>query len=98
MNNAKITDCDSIDFLIGTQKVYNCCAEAERVQPATEGVPAHDAFTRQLNRLFPSAARRWAEVQEHVDLTKGCLVGDDTTLDKFHSQKIVLAAHYSSIK
>ncbi len=65
MNKSKITDCDYINFLIGTQKVYSC-TEAERVQPATEGAPSHDAFTRQLNRLLPSAARLWSEVQEHV--------------------------------
>ncbi len=87
MNKVKITDYDYIDFLIGTQKVY-VIAEAERVQPDTEGTPARDAFTRQLNRLLPSAARLWAEVQRYVNLIKGCLIGDDTTLEKFYSRKI----------
>jgi hypothetical protein len=36
MNKAKVTDCDYIDFLIGTQRVYSC-TEAERVQPDETG-------------------------------------------------------------
>ena len=82
MNKTNVTDCDYIDFLIGTQKVYSC-VEAERVQPDELGGPSHDAFTRHLHRLFPSTDQLWAEVREHVDLTKGCLIYDDTTLDKF---------------
>ena len=95
MNKAEVTDCDYIDFLIGTQRVYSC-TEAERVQPDETGGPSHDAFTRHLHRLFPSTDRLWAEVREHVDLTGGCLICDDTTLDKFYSRKIELVTRHWS--
>ena len=97
MNKAEVTDCDYIDFLIGTQRVYSC-TEAERVQPDETGGPSHDAFTRHLHRLFPSTDRLWAEVREHVDLTGGCLICDDTTPDKFYSRKIELVTRHWSGK
>ncbi len=97
MNKFKVTDYDYIDFLIGTQKVYSC-AEAGRVQPDETGGLSHDAFTRQLHRLFPSTARLRAEVLDHVDLTKECLICDDTTLDKFYSHKIELVTRHWSGK
>lgn len=97
MNEAKITDCDYIDFLIGTQKVCSC-AEAERVQPDATGGPSHDAYTRHLHRLFPSADQLWSEVREHVYLTKGCLICDAATLDKFYSRKIELVTRHWSGK
>lgn len=97
MNKPKVTDYDYIDFLIGTQKVYSC-TEAERVQPDKTGGPSHDAFTRHLHRLFPSTNRLWSEVRDHVDLTKGCLICDDSTLDKFYSRKIKLVTRHRSGK
>jgi hypothetical protein len=97
MNKAKVTDCNYIDFLIGTQKVYSC-VEAERVQPYETGDPSHDAFTRHLHRLFPNTDRLWSEVREHVDLKKGCLICDDSTLDKFYSRKIELVTRHWSGK
>ena len=97
MNKPKITDCDYINFLIGTQKVYSC-VEAERVQPDEAGRLSHDAFTRQLHRLFPSTERLWLEVREHVDVTKGFLICDDSTLDKFYSKKIELVTRHWSGK
>ncbi|MCW5200745.1 IS701 family transposase, partial [Desulfobulbus sp. F4] len=72
MNKAEVTDCDYIDFLIGTQRICSC-TEAERVQPDETGGPPHDAFTRHLPRHFPGVDRLWAEVREHADLTGGCL-------------------------
>lgn len=59
---------------------------------------SHDAFTRQLHRLFPSTTRLWSEVLDNVDLTKGCLICDDTTLDKFYSHKIELVTRHWSGK
>jgi len=97
MNKSKVTDYDYIDFLIGTQKIYSC-VEAERVQPDKTGAPSHDAFTRQLHRLFPSSDRLWLEVSDHVDLTKGCLICDDSTLDKFYSHRIELVTRHWSGK
>lgn len=87
MNKYKVSEYDYINFLIGTQRVYSS-AEAERVSPEQENGPAHDAYTRQLRRLFPTTERLWSEAQTHVDLNKGCLIIDDSTSDKFYSRKI----------
>jgi hypothetical protein len=97
MSKTKVTECDYIDFLTGTQKVYSC-VEAERVQPDETDSPSHDAFTRQLHRLFPSTDRLWSEVREHIDLKKGCFICDDSTLDKFYSRKIELVTRHWSGK
>ena len=82
MNKPKITEYDYIDFLIGTQQAYSC-TEAARVQPDQEAGPVHDAVTRLTQRLLPSTDRLWQEAKEQVDMTKGVLIGDDSTLDKF---------------
>ena len=97
MNKPKVTEYDYIDFLIGTQKVYSC-TEAERVGPGKNSGPSHDAYTRQLHRLFPATDRLWGESQEHVDLKKGYLLADDSTLDKFYSRKIELVTRHWSGK
>jgi hypothetical protein len=97
MNKPKVTEYDYIDFLIGTQRVYSC-VEAERVSPAQENAPAHDAYLRQLHRLVPTTERLWSEAQAHVDLNKGCLIIDDSTLDKFYSRKIELVTRHWSGK
>ena len=97
MNKSKVTDCDYINFPTGTQRVYSC-TEAERVQPMSSSRPSHDAFTRHLHRLFPSTDRLWSEVREHVDLKRGYLLCDDSTLDKFYSRKIELVTRHWSGK
>ncbi len=85
MNKPEVTEYDYIDFLIGTRKIYSC-AEAERVQPDETNGPPHDVFTRRLHRLFPSTDRLWTEAEKHVDLSKGCLIGDDSTSDRLYSR------------
>jgi len=97
MNKAKVNEYDYIDFLIGTQRVYSC-TEAERVNPQGENGPAHDAYTRQLHRLFPTTERLWGEAREHVDLSTGSLIVDDSTLDKLYSRKIELVTRHWSGK
>jgi putative transposase len=97
MNKPKVTEYDYIDFLIGTQQVYSC-TEAARVQPDKEDKPAHDAITRLSHRLLPTSERLWQEAKAHVDLSKGALVGDDSTLDKFYSRKIELVTRHWSGK
>ena len=97
MNKPKVTEYDYIDFLIGTQRVYSN-TEAERVQPDATGGPSHDAYTRQLHRLVPTTERLWSEARSHVDLNKGCLIIDDSTLDKFYSRKIELVTRHWSGK
>ncbi len=39
-----------------------------------------------------------AEAEKHVDLTKGCLIGDDSTSDRLYSSKIEPAARHRSGK
>jgi len=97
MNKAKVTEYDYIDFLIGTQQVYSC-TEAARVQPDKEEKPAHDAVTRLGHRLLPSTERLWQEAKEQVELSRGALIGDDSTLDKFYSRKIELVTRHWSGK
>jgi hypothetical protein len=97
MNAPKVTPTDYIDFMIGTQRVYSC-TEAERVSPDEETDSAHDAYTRLLHRMFPSSERVWTEAQAHVDLTKGSLVADDSTLDKLSSRQIELVTRHWSGK
>jgi hypothetical protein len=97
MNPPKVNEYDYIDFLIGTQEVYSC-TEAERVNPAQEDGPAHDAYSRQLHRLFPTTERLWAEASKQVDLEQGSLIVDDSTLDKLYSRKIELVTRHWSGK
>lgn len=97
MNKPKVSEYDYIDFLIGTQQAYSC-TEAARVQPDKEDKPAHDAVTRMIHRLLPTTERLWQEAKAQVDLSKGALVSDDSTLDKFYSRKIELVTRHWSGK
>ena len=49
MNPPQCDDLDYIHFLIAAQRVFTC-TEAARCQPQAEDAPAHDAFTRLLQR------------------------------------------------
>jgi putative transposase len=97
MNPPKVTPTNYIDFLIGTQRAYSC-TEAERVHPDLADGPAHDAYTRLLQRLFPTSERLWEEAQTQVELDKGCLIVDDSTLDKLYSRQIELVTRHWSGK
>jgi len=97
MNPPKVNEYDYINFLIATQKAYSC-VEAERVQPETANSPAHDAITRLLYRMEPSAAALWNEAQQYVSLAAGILVVDDSTLDKFYAEKMELVTRHWSGK
>lgn len=57
--------------------------EAERVQPESANLPAHDAIARLLHRMEPSSEALWQEGEKHVSKDVGILVIDDSTLDKF---------------
>lgn len=95
MNAPKCNEFDYIDFLIATPKVYSC-TEAARVQPEKASLPAHDSFTRLLQRLEPSSDDLWQESQSQVDRKSGILVLDDSTLDKPYAQKIErVSRHWS---
>ena len=83
-------DLDYIHFLIAAQKVFTC-TEAARCASEGERTPAHDAFTRLLQRQPPDT---WQEAKAFVDMGKGLLVLDDTTLDKPYAQKMDLVRAY----
>src|SRR5690349_11916233 len=97
MNAPKVTDLDYIEFLIAAPRVVSC-TEAARVQPAGPRRAAHDALTRLLYRLDPDPTLLWEEAHDHVDLTRGLLIIDDTTLDKPYAHQIALVHRHWSGK
>ena len=52
MNAPVCTNESYVNFLIASQGRVSC-SEAERVQPGSPFAPAHDSFTRLLQRLEP---------------------------------------------
>jgi hypothetical protein len=97
MNKARCTENDYINFLIATPRNYSC-VEAAKVQPEQAKMPSHDAFTRLLTRLEPSAEALWDEAQSQVERGKGVLVVDDSTLDKPYAKAIELVGRHWSGK
>lgn len=97
MNAPKVEPNDYIDFIIATQHSYSC-VEAGRVQPQGANKPAHDAFNRLLYRLEPDAQTLWQEAATQVELRKGVLVVDDSTLDKPYASKMELVTRHWSGK
>jgi len=97
MNPPKCDDLDYIHFLIAAQRVFTC-TEAARCQPQGEKAPAHDAFTRLLQRQPPDTEALWQEAKEFVEKKKGILVLDDTTLDKPYAKKMELVTYHWSGK
>lgn len=95
MNAPKCTEYDYINFLVAAQQVFSA-VEAARSHPESEERPAHDAYTRLLQRLPPDSEALWAEVSGCIDRLKGLLVIDDTTLDKpYASQMALVSRHWS---
>jgi len=86
MNPPKCSDEDYINFVIATPKQLTA-TEAARVQPESRDAPAHDAFTRLLERLEPDPETLWQEAGTQIDLMSGVLVLDDSTLDKPYSAR-----------
>lgn len=97
MNPPKCSAEDYINFVIATPKQLTA-TEAARVQPESQDAPAHDAFTRLLQRLEPDAATLWQEAATQIDLTSGVLVLDDSTLDKPYSTRNALVYRHWSGK
>ena len=56
------------NFLIATPR-HVSATEAARVQPEREEAPAHDAFTRLLQRLEPDPETLWCEARTQVNLS-----------------------------
>ncbi len=95
MNAPRCNEYDYINFLVAAQTVFST-VEAARTHPAGEAGPAHDAYTRLLQRLPPDSAALWNEVQACIDLSMGMLVIDDSTLDKpYASQMALVSRHWS---
>ena len=97
MNPPRATAEGYIDFLIATPKAASA-VEAALAQPERPRAPAHDAFTRLLERLEPAPEALWAEARPLVRLAEGVLVLDDTVLDKPYARKIELVGRHWSGK
>ena len=95
MNAPKCTEYDYINFLVAAQQVFST-VEAARSHLGGKERPAHDAYTRLLQRLPPDSEALWTEVQGCIDLSSGLLIIDDTTLDKpYASQMALVSRHWS---
>jgi putative transposase len=93
--NAPHADADDyIAYLVATPGP-GTATEMARCQPAGPDAPAHDAFTRLLNRLEPDPDALWAEVRPLLP-TGGVLVFDDTVLDKPHAKHMGLVGWFWS--
>lgn len=97
MNAPKCTEQDYINFLVAAQRVFST-VEAARSHPEGAQKPAHDAYTRLLQRLPPDSEALWAEVQPCIERSSGLLVIDDTTLDKPYASKMALVTRHWSGK
>ena len=97
MNRPKCDDLDYIHFLIAAQRVFTC-SEAARCQPEGDQAPAHDAFTRLLQRQPPDTAALWQEAKAFVNLRKGLLILDDTTLDQPYARRMDRVTYHWSGK
>jgi putative transposase len=97
MNAAKVDELDYINFLIAAQRVFST-VEAAKVSPEGMRQPAHDAYTRLLQRTPPDSMALWQEVQPLVTRTSGVLVIDDSTLDKPYARHMALVTRHWSGK
>jgi putative transposase len=95
VNPRKIDEQDYIQFLLAAQRVFSA-VEASKVVSGEDSAPAHDAYTRLLQRLPPDSQALWQEVESLVAKAKGVLVIDDTTLDKPYAEKMAMVtSHWS---
>ena len=95
MNAPKCDEYDYINFLVAAQQVFSA-VEAAKSHPGGEATPAHDAYTRLLQRMPPDSEALWQEVKPLVKVASGVLVIDDSTLDKpYASQMELVTRHWS---
>lgn len=97
MNRAKCDELDYINFLIAAQRTFSA-VEAAKTHPAKENGPAHDAYTRLLQRAQADGEALWQEVEPLVQRTSGVLIVDDSTLDKPYASKMALVTRHWSGK
>jgi putative transposase len=60
MNGPKCDEYDYINFLVAAQRVFSA-VEAAKSHPGGEAAPAHDAYTRLLQRMPPDSEALWQE-------------------------------------
>jgi hypothetical protein len=95
MNPPKVDELDYIQFLVAAQQVFST-VEAAKIRSGEETAPAHDAYTRLLQRMPPDSQGLWQEVEPFVEQEAGIIVIDDSTLDKPYAQKMELVtSHWS---
>ena len=94
MNAPRATPDDYIAFLVATP-CEGTATEMARCQPVRPDSPAHDSFTRLLNRLEPDAEALWREVRPLLP-KQGVLVFDDTVLDKPFARHMGLVGRHWS--
>jgi putative transposase len=97
MNPPRCRETDYLDFLLAAPKVCSA-TEAARVQPPRPNAPAHDSFTRLLQRLEPEPEALWQEVQPLVRPDTGVLILDDSVLDKPYARHMGLVGFFYSGK
>jgi hypothetical protein len=95
MTRARCTPRDYIDFLVATPKA-GTATEAARVQPDRPNAPAHDSFTRLLNRLEPEPQTLWEETRPLIRLDDGMLILDDSVVDKPFARHMGLVGRFWS--
>ncbi len=95
MSRSRVTEQDYIDFLVASPGVVTA-TEAARVQPDRTDSPAHDAFTRLLNRLEPEPEQLWAETRPLIRPDDGMLILDDSVLDKPFARHMGLVGRFWS--
>ena len=97
MNRPRCNELDYINFLIAAQRTFTA-TEAAKTHPGEEAAPAHDAYTRLLQRARSDGDALWREVQPFVRRDAGVLIIDDTTLDKPYAKKMGLVTRHWSGK
>ena len=97
MNAPKVDELDYINFLIAAQRVFST-VEAAKVSLDEMRQPAHDAYTRLLQRTPPDSLALWLEVEPLVKRKSGVLVVDDSTLDKPYARHMALVTRHWSGK
>src|SRR5579859_7686376 len=95
---AKVDDLDYIQFLLAAQTAFSCVEAARTASGEPDHPPAHDAFTRLLQRQPPDTEALWQETHPFVKKETGVLVLDDTTLDKPHARHMGLVHRHWSGK
>ena len=96
INPAKCTEFDYINFLIASSRVFSC-TEASKRSFLDSKSPAHDSFTRLLERQPLDTEALWEEVKTLVTPEIGLLIIDDTALDKPYAKHIDLVYRQCSV-